>query len=312
MSKFQILFFILIVLFSGCIQTEAIEEPIEISEPEVIEEPIQEIVSTKNYKLDLTIKSIPSEYSEMEEYLPKYGEVFGIPFFASERVPDNKLLHGMNIMAQYLDNNEDGTPDNDLVVDKLVEEKVGIMMFKNENEGDSLGIWESDLPLDKLQELHADEVIISGSQFDASLEEVLHVITDIGYEGVYPSVFGEFSGSQLANLMDNARGGHFENEGTMIEDGETFQIAVPSSYPSSAWYTYDDETCGYDCMNTEYIYWALTSILDAQKDRCGDISDEWKLCTKEKVMSQDSGIYELLTDSRYSLPTILPDGTYGN
>ena len=151
MSKFQILFFILIVLFSGCIQTEAIEEPIEISEPEVIEEPIQEIVSTKNYKLDLTIKSIPSEYSEMEEYLPKYGEVFGIPFFASERVPDNKLLHGMNIMAQYLDNNEDGTPDNDLVVDKLVEEKVGIMMFKNENEGDSLGIWESDLPLDKLQ-----------------------------------------------------------------------------------------------------------------------------------------------------------------
>lgn len=312
MLKINILLFILIILFSGCIQTEAADEPTEIPEPEVIEEPLREIVSVKNYELDLTIKSVPSEYSELGEYLPKYGEVFGIPFFASERVPDNKLLHGMNIMAQYLDNDEDGIPDNPSVVDELVEERVGIMMFKNDNEGDSLGIWESDLPLDKFQELYADETIISGSQFDASLEEILHLITQIGYGGVYPSVFGEFSGSHLANLMDNARGGHFENEGTFREDGETFQLAVPSSYPASAWYTYDDETCEYDCMNTEYIYWALTSILEAQKDRCGKISHEWKLCTKEKVISQDPGIYELLTDPQYSLPTILPDGTYGN
>jgi len=314
MRKVHILFIILVILFSGCIHTNDINISVEVIEEqtEVTEELVQEAPILKSYELDLTIKSMPSDYSEMEEYLPKYGEVFGVPFFASERVPDNKLLHGMNIMAQYLDNDEDGIPDNPSVVDKLVEERVGIIMFKNENEGDSLGIWESDLPLDHFQELYADETIISGSQFDASLEEILHLITDIGYEGVYPSVFGEFSGSQLANLMDNARGGHFENEGTLREDGETFQLAVPSSYPVSAWYTYDDETCEYDCMNTEYIYWALTSILGAQEDRCVEIRNEWKLCTKEKVMSQDPGIYILLTDPRYSLPTVLPDGTYGN
>ena len=215
-------------------------------------------------------------------------------------------------MAQYLDNDEDGTPDNPTVVDELLEKQAGMLMFSDENEAENSRIWDTDLPLDRLQELYAEETIISGSRFDASLEEIFHLITDSGYEGAYPSVFGEFSGSELADLMDNARGGHFDNEGTMTEDGETYQIAVPSSYPAGAWYTYDDETCTYDCMNTEYIYWAMTSILGAQENRCGEISDEWKLCTKEKVMSQDPGIYELLTDSQYFLPTVLPDGTYGN
>ena len=50
--------------------------------------------------------------------------------------------------------------------------------------------------------------------------------------------------------MDKARGGQFTE--------------IPNQYPSSAWYTYDDETCDYKCMSTEYIYWALTSILGGQ------------------------------------------------
>jgi len=311
MNKIYAFLFILIVLFSGCIQTETIEEPVEITEPEITE-PIQDNIVTKNYELDLTVKSTPIKYSEMSEYLPKYGEVFGIPFFASKRVSDSKLSHAMNIMAQYLDNDEDGTPDNPEVVDELVNRGAGMIMFADDNEAENSEVWDSDLPMDQYQELYAEETIISGSRFDASLEEILHLITDIGYEGVYPSVFGEFSGSKLANLMDNARGGHFENEGTITEDGETYQIAVPSLYPQEAWYTYDDETCTYDCMNTEYLYWAMTSILGAQEDRCGEIRREWKLCTKEKVISQDPGIYDLLTDPQYSLPTVLPDGKYGN
>jgi len=312
MRKIYILLFIFIILFSGCIKSEPIEEiSIEVAD-EPTEEIVQELPVTKQYELDLTIKVMPLKYSEMTEYLPKYGEVFEIPFFASNRVSDSKLLHAMNIMAQYLDNDEDGIPDNPAVVDELVNRGAGMIMFSDENEAENSRIWDTDLPLDRLQELYAEETIISGSRFDASLEEIFHLITDIGYEGVYPSIFGEFSGSQLADLMDNARGGHFENEGTMREDGETFQIAVPAYYPAGAWYTYDDETCTYDCMNTEYIYCAMTSFLGAQENLCGEIGDEWKLCTKEKVMSQDPGIYALLTDSTYGLPTVLPDGTYGN
>lgn len=104
--------------------------------------------------------------------------------------------------------------------------------------------------------------------FDASLEEVLHVVTT-GYAAAWPEVFGTTSGSQLANAMDKARGGQFDS--------------IPSSYPSSAWYTYNDETCTYDCQCTEYIYWALTSILGGQQYRLGSIQQEWKLNTKDKV-----------------------------
>jgi hypothetical protein len=87
---------------------------------------------------------------------------------------------------------------------------------------------------------------------------------------------------------------------------------VPNTYPEGAWYTYDDQTCDYECMATEYLYWALTSMLGAQQapDRCTEISREWRLCTREQVEAQDPAVFELLTDPQYKLPTRLPNGDY--
>ena len=124
----------------------------------------------------------------------------------------------------------------------------------------------------------------------------MHIITHAGYAAVYPEVFGEQIGSDLGNAMDIARGGQF--------------TSIPNSYPTEAWYTYDDSTCDYNCMATEYIYWALTSILGAQENRLNEIGQEWKLNTKTKVETQDPAIYQLLTDPQYKFPTVLPDGTY--
>ena len=137
-----------------------------------------------------------------------------------------------------------------------------------------------------------------GGKFDASLEEVLHLISHEGYSKVYPKALGESAGTDLTNAMDKARGGRFTK--------------IPNPYPADAWYTYDDKTCTYDCMATEYFYWALTSILGAQSKsgRLEEIEGEWKLNTPEKVKNQDPDVYKLLTDKQYKLPTVLPDGTY--
>jgi hypothetical protein len=223
--------------------------------------------------------------------------VFGIDIYAVPNVEDAKLLHAANLMAQYLDNDEDGTVDNQAVLDKMLEEKAFMVMWKRESD---LNISPPDGR--EGQDLGDDETnpfyVSSGKtgRFDAALEEVLHIITHAGYAKVYPEIFGESAGSSIANAMDIARGGQF--------------TSIPNTYPSDAWYTYDDNTCEYDCQVTEYHYWALTSILGAQETRLEEIGHEWKLNTKEKVQNQDEAVYQLLTDPQYSFPTVLPDGKY--
>lgn len=223
--------------------------------------------------------------------------VFGIDIYAVAQVEDAKLLHAANLLAQYLDNDEDGVVDNQAVLDQMIAEKAFMVMWKSENDLDI------DPPSDRLgQDLGNDEThpnfVANGKTgaFDAALEEVFHIITHAGYSKVYPEVFGEKTGSQIANAMDLARGGQF--------------TSIPSTYPANAWYTYDDTTCEYDCQTTEYFYWAMTSILGAQENRLNEIGHEWKLNTKEKVQNQDAAVYQLLTNPDYHFPTVLPDGTY--
>lgn len=224
-------------------------------------------------------------------------EVFGISIYAVAEVEDKKLLHAANIMAQYLDNDEDGEVDNFLVLEKMKEQKAFMVMWKKEKD---LRVnipngWEGqDLGND---ETHPDFVRQSLSgPFDASLEEVLHIITHAGYAEAYPAIFGEKAGSKLADAMDKARGGRFTQ--------------IPNPYPDDAWYTYDDKTCDYSCMLTEYHYWALTSLLGAQANRLSEIGQEWRANTPEKLQEMDADVYALLSDPQYHFPTILPDGTY--
>ena len=126
----------------------------------------------------------------------------------------------------------------------------------------------------------------------------MHLISNYGYAPVYPEAFATEAGTLLADAMDVARGGRFES--------------VPNAYPEGAWYTYDDQTCDYECMATEYLYWALTSMLGAQQasNRCNEISHEWRLCTRVEVEAQDPAVFGLLTDPQYKLPTRLPNGDY--
>jgi hypothetical protein len=65
-------------------------------------------------------------------------------------------------------------------------------------------------------------------------------------------------------------------------------------------------------MAVEYFYWGLTSVLGAQesKGRFNHIRQEWRLNTLEKMKSTDTTLYALLTDPRFKLPTICPDGKY--
>ena len=243
-----------------------------------------------------------SGVSESDEnyfkYFCKTTEVFGIKIYATNKVDNKKMLHAASILAEYLDNDEDGQVDNQKVVDKLVEKSVWLLLVKNESDQDDAE--RISLKNSNYQDLRDEEItLINGSpRFDASLEEVLHLITQHGYAKAYPEVFGEKKGSKIAEAMDIARGGYFKK--------------VPDNYPADAWYTYNDESCDYSCQITEYTYWALTSILGGQDfpGRFDEIKDEWKLNTNEKVKNKDLNVYNLLTNSEYKFPTNLPNGKY--
>lgn len=233
---------------------------------------------------------------------PKKINIFGINILASAKVEDSKIIHAAKVLAQYLDNDEDGIVDNKAVVEKLISVDATLIMFESEREAENSNY---KMPNhDHLQGLWNDETIPSFNKdkvnvrFDATLEEVLHLITHEGYAEVYPDIWGESKGSAIANAMDKARGGYF--------------VSPPPQYPAGAWYSYDDETCDYGCMATEYTYWALTSILGGQSypGRFEEIEHEWKLNTRQKVKTRDPDIYSILTDQQYKVPTKLPDSDY--
>ena len=231
------------------------------------------------------------------KYFCKTTTVFGIKIYATENVGNKKLLHAASIMAEYLDNDEDGVVDNQKILDKIIDRKVWLLVIEKGLDIDDVP---NSLKYHRFQDLYNEEIsLINGSpRFDATLEEVLHVITQHGYAEAYSDIFGENKDSEVAKAMDIARGGYFKN--------------VPNSYPSSAWYSYDDKTCDYSCQITEYTYWALTSILGAQEypGRLEEIQHEWKLNTKDKVKNNDPTVYSLLTDPQFKFQTNLPDGKY--
>jgi hypothetical protein len=224
--------------------------------------------------------------------------VFGIDLYAVREVEDAKLLHAANVMAQYLDNDEDGLIDNQLVLNKMLGNKAFLVMWKKKKH---LNIRP---PSGRIgQDLGNDETnpsfVSNGNtgRFDATLEEVLHLINNAGHSYAYPETFGKNQKSALSKAMDVARGGRF--------------FKIPSIYPANAWFSYYDSTCDYEtCQTIEYLYWALTSILGAQENRLNEIGKEWKLNTADLLENTDNEIFELLTNPIYNLPTILPDGSY--
>ena len=223
--------------------------------------------------------------------------VHGVPIYATNTTSDRKLLHAAGVLAQFLDNDEDGVPDNPRVHRAILDTGGTIVMTGTQQEAEDMD-W-SEAP--RGQGLYAEETQIDARErgvFDYALEEIWHMVTDNGYGVAYPEVFGTEPGTALTDAMDRARGGRFDGP--------------PEAYPEDAWYTYDDVTCDYGCMASEYIYWVYTSVIGAQDlpGRLDQIGHEWPLNTPEKVKEGEPVLYEVLMDPEYGIPMVIPDGKY--
>ncbi|MBT3568085.1 MAG: YHYH protein [Opitutae bacterium] len=253
--------------------------------------------------------SFPSDIEASKSVFNKCVEVLGLRVLATSGVSEAKTLHAANMLAEYLDNDEDGNVDQPEVLAALKGSSnaqiATMVLFASEQEQESKqSAFETfENSITRAQNLFAMEIFengSNGSDRDATLEEVLHLVTDKGWDEAFPAIWGEKVGSGIALAMDKARGGHFET--------------IPSSYPPSAWYSYYDDTADYGTQITEYVYWATTTYLGAQ-DWPGRVHDdytgEWKPYTRTMLESTDPAVVALLTSTNYKFPiSKLPDGNY--
>lgn len=242
-------------------------------------------------------------------HFDRYVEVFGVLVVAAPSVEERKLQHAATVLAEWIDNDEDGIPDDARALHVLVEEVAVLVMTDTRRELDQLiGRLDAEVldPAGSMiwQNLYGEETRPDGpphsgepGRFDATLEEVLHLVSH-GWSWAHPADFGYQPGSRLTDAMDAARGGRF--------------LEMPRTYPEEAWYHYGDWSCDYRCMAVEYLYWAITSHLGGQDypGRAEEIAIEWECPTPELLAARDPAVLDLLTDPRLSMPRTLPDGVY--
>tara|TARA_R110002072_G_scaffold170_11_gene1187 strand:- start:10066 stop:10932 length:867 start_codon:yes stop_codon:yes gene_type:complete len=246
---------------------------------------------------DPNFKIIVNTDSQFKDFNRKIV-VFDIPIFAFKSVADSKLIHVANILAQYLDNDEDDVIDNTTVHTQLKTGKSFIYLWKTTAERDAF------IPPSgyNVYNISADAVNIiwhsngRTGNFDGSIESVWNFISKNGHEVSYPAIFSSQANSKISDAMNTARGGVFQNP--------------PANYPTGAWYTNTETTCDFSCQVTKYNFWVLSSMLGANENRLTDIQNEWILNTSAKVQSGDVKAWTVFTNTAYKLPSTLPDGTY--
>lgn len=240
---------------------------------------------------------------------------------------DAKLLHAANVTAELLDNDENGTVDNTCVVAKLNDLSTYVTMYNTDSSEfntDTL----VDAEVTKMTSLGANETVdnyADNVSHDASIEEIFHLITQYGYSNVYPTVFGESNTSTatMAQAMDVARGSTTPQRDLSAGDNSTgwdynntdcsTAGSVDNTSNDKAWYFYADKTADYQTMQTEYMYWSVSSKFGMHDSAAGltKASTEWCPNTKAKLLAQDPTIYNLIDNSTYAFPTVLPNASYG-
>ncbi|MEE2615071.1 MAG: hypothetical protein VYC62_05700 [Verrucomicrobiota bacterium] len=324
----QLLITITAVVLTGC-----------CTEPKPPTAKASEIPVPPAASMPLTEIELPTEM-EKSALINKTITVFGIKVLALEGVTDRDLKLVANVLAQWIDNDENGTPDNPEVLAEIVRQKSRMILGVT---FDQIGFWH-EKSQKMLKHVHAptyglDVTTINHNWYglslseysqshyltegllppDAATEETFHLITDIGYANVYPSFFwhGEAGDNPSAALRS-----HIAKRGKGQKDASLLTMAMdkarggyfkhmPKQYPDDAWYTRSDD-CGYKCFVGEYIHWGIITLVGYNEKRKDGIHNQWQITNARSLRNRDTALYELLTSPEYKFPKTAPDGSYGD
>ena len=257
----------------------------------------------------LEVLSLHPTVDCMNEVFDKFIDVFGMYVAATSGAPLAYVEHTANVLAEYIDNDADGIPDDQTVLDVLVNGNFVVPVW---TESDRVSFWENargtycedNTGMAASMYYDHDKWALGGIEaagtWDTNLEEVWHIVS-VGWYATYPEFFGDEPGvSRLTEAMDIARGGQF--------------LTIPSTYPAGSWYRYYDDTCEYGCQMHEYFYWVLMANIDALDpsitDKCEQSQHEWHICNQAELEKVDVLAFDLFNNHGFSLPTNIPTGNY--
>lgn len=283
----------------------------------------------------------------------KFTNVFGVVACFSEAAwttSPAKCSHIANVMAQLLDNDEDGQVDDPDVLAEML--RRGAVLFVPATEDEMTipplmgqtqmsGLWEAQpnsCMVPKFRGASQTDPRTWGAardtnagvdtgamscvlSRDATFEEMLHLITESA-SAVYPDLWGQTSASKAGAAIEAANGN--------CGNGHSGNYINPSSTSCQGQYAYDDETCDSRCIIVEGIYWAVASFTGGlyTTNLAGFAEREWLMSTPDDSLvvlpegvtnarSLESGspaLYALVKDTSSSghawLPAQVPTGVY--
>jgi hypothetical protein len=205
--------------FAGCSaapRTPALQQPAPPAAASTLQQQQQQ--QQRVHGIPPTVGPIPEELAVFRQWFDKHASVFGVNILATSDTAAEDVQHAANVMAQYLDNDENGEPDNLRVVLAMLEARATLVMWPTDDEERMDEFFDNAPTQFRYQDLQGDECWparpMEPDVYDGAVEEVLHLVTGYGWSGVWPELFGECfegedpggsascSGSLLAQQMD--------------------------------------------------------------------------------------------------------------
>lgn len=201
----------------------------------------------------------------------------------TEEVPDSKLRHAANVAAQWLDNDQNGTVDEPILLSALQEnEPILLMSDTGFNFLEYFAI-ESGLGDRIGQDLAAQETAPLQGR-DASQEEIHHLIMTAGWVNAFPETFG-----------DDPR------------DTSEVYLAWRKAEEKKL-YHYGDPTCDDNCKIVEFFYLATAAYLGSSIDV---LHDELRVKTQRALKQELPEVVQIIEAKHYNYSqNMWPDGKY--
>lgn len=260
--------------------------------------------------------------------IPQYPfkiTVYGIPIFATEEWSRYKLNHVASVLAELLDQDEDGCADDPLLLNTILEHREpgecfgpAIILDSHDPEDIEISLEMVTRNTKRATEYFSPCIYFANSEdetwpecmesnrdtncSDSTTEQLFYYLYATGLSETYPSIFGadwEYQ-SDLSVAMDVARGGYFEN--------------IPNEYPAVAWYRNTMPNCDYFCQANIYLWWGYCVFSGMCQNLSGlsNYEREFKYLTKSELENNDIKLSKLFQDSGngYILPSKQVNGKY--